>query len=106
MIASVVHTLSSSPEGYSAYVTIAQVWLLLNRLLVDSQWRSKCLTEDTARAERVVKLRQLMSEPLVAALPFLKGLAFMLEQLAMGCREINTALHSSFTPVIEQVRDK
>ncbi len=52
---------------------------------------------------RVLELRRLIDEPLVNRLPFLKGLTFLLEQLALGCREMTTASSGTHLPVIEEV---
>ena len=82
---------------------VKQVWLLLNRLLVDPKWRGKCLSENPARLGRVLELRKWIDEPLVDKLPFLKGLAFLLEQLAMGCREMTTPTNGTTLPIIEEV---
>ena len=77
--------------------------MLLNRLLVDPKWREKCLTENAARLARVLELRKLIDEPLVDKLPFLKGLAFLLEQLAMGCREMTKPFNGTNLAIIEEV---
>ena len=63
------------------------MWLLLNRLLVDPGWRGQCRLDCEARRERVISLRGLLDDLLLDRLPFLKGLLFLLEQLAQGAAE-------------------
>jgi hypothetical protein len=65
----------------------AQVWLLLNRLLVDPAWRGKCRVDSESRKDRLLKVRERIDNLLVDQLPFLKGLLFLLEQLALGCTD-------------------
>lgn len=60
------------------------------------------MTENAARLGRVLELRKLIDEPLVDKLPFLKGLAFLLEQLAMGCREMTKPFNGTNLPIIEE----
>ena len=75
---------------------------MLNRMIVDSEWRGKCLAENVTRMEKVVSLRGQVSEDLANQLPFLKGLVFILEQLRIGCTEVKTISYGHKLSVIEQ----
>lgn len=63
----------------------------------------KCLRAEPAQIQRVIALRQAIDAQLVDKLPFLKGLVFLLEQLALGCKEMQCSAHSNSAPTIERV---
>ncbi len=71
-------------------------------------WRLRCRVDCEARRERVVALRGAIDDLLVERLPFLKGLLFLLDQLAQGCSDglrsgpskIPVGIHQVGTPIL------
>ena len=64
---------------------------------------AKCRLQSRARRERVAKLRERIDETLIDQLPILKGLRFVLEQLALPSPDDIDSKASHPVIVIEQV---
>jgi hypothetical protein len=83
---------------------VLQVWLALNNLLVEPESHAKLGQHfEGARAERLLGVRERMTDILLDQVPILRDLRRVLDELAMGCaRPLEGAVPTSL--IIEQVR--
>lgn len=77
---------------------------MLQNLLLDPSCREKCDTCEPSRLHRILALRPAIDDILVAHLPFLKAVRFLLDQLAQAQEHRQVAALSSRRPrILEQV---
>lgn len=79
-----------------------QVWLLLHNLICQPACQEQCRLQESDRLDRILRLRKWITPALTNHLPFLKGLAFVLDQLARS-PGIDAACSSSRPAIVEQV---
>ena len=82
------------------------MWLLLHNLLLSPDCMAKCRLQSRARREKVAKLRERIDFTLIDQLPILKGLRFVLEQLALPSPDDIDGKASHPVIAIEQVGNK
>ena len=81
-----------------------QVWMIVHTLIMHPTCRQKCRLESAALRSQLAVLRTQIRDDVAEQLPFLKGIAFLLDQLA--CETSDPYSKDVKTPgfgIIEQV---